>query len=74
MRKRGIVADYLRHPQQPVNQYIESVLIQADQRLRAGDYLKAEKALSAVNGLLDQMEASRLDDLMSVYDETISAP
>lgn len=74
MRERGIVADYLRHPQLPENVSIESILLQADAQLRAGDYLKTEKALFAVNSLLGKIEASRADALIAVSGETTSFP
>lgn len=60
MRERGIVADYLRHPQQPENQAIEDLLLQADKELRAGKYLEAKKILSAANDLLDEIETGNL--------------
>jgi hypothetical protein len=54
MRKRGIVADLLRIPREPVNQGIEGLLVAADRDLRAGDYLQAEARLRAVMALLGQ--------------------
>jgi len=57
MRERGIVADFLRHPNGPDNQQIETLLIEADEDLRAGDYPEAEKTLVTVNRFLDLIEA-----------------
>jgi len=59
MRERGIVADYLRHPQRPENQKIENLLLQADKQLRTGNYLGAKKFLSAANDLLDEIEPGK---------------
>ena len=74
MRERGIVADYLRHPQQPENQNIENLLIQADKRLRTGNYLEAEKILSVANDLLDEIEIDEIGLLIAVHAETIGSP
>jgi hypothetical protein len=61
MRQRGIVADFLRHPQKPENIQIETLLVQADGDLRAGDYSRSEKTLITVNRLLDRFEISELE-------------
>lgn len=53
MRQRGIVADYLRHPNAAVNQRIESLLVSADASLRAGNYSASEIDIRAANLLLD---------------------
>jgi hypothetical protein len=54
MRQRGIVADLLRRPREPVNAQIEWLLIAADQDLRAGHYAQAESRLRAVMELLEK--------------------
>lgn len=54
MRQRGIVADLLRRPREPVNLQIEELLIAADRDLRAGDYEQAESRLRAVMELLEK--------------------
>ncbi|HJW91961.1 MAG TPA: hypothetical protein VJ436_15105 [Anaerolineales bacterium] len=59
MRSRGIVADYLRHPIEPVNQAIESKLVAADENLRAGDYAEVERLLDEVNIVLDEEQNLR---------------
>jgi hypothetical protein len=46
MRKRGITADLLRHPDTPANRAIEENLVQVDAALRAGNYPAAETALT----------------------------
>lgn len=60
MRERGIVADYLRRPSMKENFAIESLLVQVDNCIRAGDYKQAEKTLSLVDHQLDQIQ----DDLL----------
>lgn len=54
MRKRNITADYLRHPDSPENQALETLLVATDQALRSGDYASAEHSLSAVDAVLDK--------------------
>jgi hypothetical protein len=53
MRQRGIVADTLRHPSATANVLVESLLVAADERLRAGDYVAAKRLLETANGVLD---------------------
>jgi len=48
MRKRGIVADYLRHPDRPENRILETLLAAGDQYLRAGQYERVERLLEQV--------------------------
>jgi hypothetical protein len=59
MRERGLVADYLRHPQKPENLKIESLLIHANQDLLAGNYLQVEKTLWLVKTALDAIVESQ---------------
>ncbi len=54
MRRRGIVADLLRRPREPINVQTEAMLIEADQSLRAGHYEQAEVRLREVMTLLDK--------------------
>jgi hypothetical protein len=56
MRQRGIVADFLRHPDASINKYLETLLVQADAGLRAGNYGPAGHILGAVNGLMDVVQ------------------
>ena len=56
MRQRGIVADYLRHPEDPENISLEAMLVEADRDLRAGNYVEAEKTLAQINIALDELE------------------
>ncbi|HVN53847.1 MAG TPA: hypothetical protein VMT46_05910 [Anaerolineaceae bacterium] len=48
MRKRGIVADYLRHPENPENIGLESLLVGADADLRSARYDRLEATLKQV--------------------------
>ncbi len=52
MRERAIVADYQRSPVAPENIAIETLLVAADERLRAGDYLRAGQLLDVVDAAL----------------------
>jgi hypothetical protein len=53
MRKRGIVADYLRHPNAPINIKIETILVDANRFLQAADYEQAEQSIDNANQILD---------------------
>jgi hypothetical protein len=53
----GIVADYLRHPEEPVNLTLETMLAAAGGYVAQGQSQAAETYLSAVNGALDALEA-----------------
>jgi hypothetical protein len=52
MEKRGIVADYLRHPQEAINIRIETALEAAAQALRQGRYEETKQLLDEVQALL----------------------
>jgi hypothetical protein len=53
MRQRGIVADFVRHPDSGANRQIENLLVSADVQLRAANYNAAEIDIRAINLLLD---------------------
>lgn len=53
IRQKGLLADWLRHPRNPINQQVEALLVASDARLRAGYYSQAENLLRAVRLLLD---------------------
>lgn len=53
MRKRSIVADFLRHPEPFYNRQIEILLVSGDANLRAANYTRAEANIRTVNILLD---------------------
>jgi hypothetical protein len=59
MRQRGIVADYLRHPDSADNQRIESLLVSADASLRAANYGITEVDIRTANLLLDFLGNSK---------------
>ena len=61
MRERGIVADFLRHPSSPENLALETMLVAADEHLRAGDYPLTGDLLKGVNSVLDAQEKASLD-------------
>jgi hypothetical protein len=53
-RKRGIVADFVRHPTAPENIALETMLGAAREALDAGDFAQAEALLEAVEAVLTQ--------------------
>jgi hypothetical protein len=56
MRERGIVADYLRHPESAFSVGLETLLVDADRDLRASRYVEMGKLLEAVNATLDLLD------------------
>ena len=56
MREQGIVADYLRHPDTPLNIYLETMLVGADANLRAGNYSAVSQTLKTVGLMLDVLQ------------------
>ncbi len=55
MRQRGIVADFLRHPDGWENRMFESMLIASQKELFSADYAAAGRTLKMTNWLLDQV-------------------
>jgi hypothetical protein len=53
MRQRGIVADFLRHPEGFENRLFESLLIRSQRELFSGDFKSAERTLIWVKWFLD---------------------
>jgi hypothetical protein len=53
MRQRGIVADFLRHPERWQNRLVESLLIRSHKELFSGDYKSAESTLNWVNWIMN---------------------
>ena len=53
MRQRGIVADFLRHPEGWDNRLLESLLIRSKRELFSGDYINTERTLRWTNWLLN---------------------
>jgi hypothetical protein len=60
MRERGIVADYVRRPENPQNLEIVDLLVEVDRQIREGNYLEAERTLRQVNQILDRFESDEL--------------
>ena len=56
MRKKGIVADYLRHPSTPENLALETMLMAANQDWLNNNYPAEEQMLATVNAILDGIE------------------
>ncbi|MGH2524069.1 MAG: hypothetical protein ACRDH2_16305, partial [Anaerolineales bacterium] len=52
-RRRGIVADFVRHPTAPENLALETMLVDARRALAAGEFATTEKLLNSVNAVLD---------------------
>ncbi len=52
-RKRGVLADFIRHPNTPDNIALETLLVAAGQALTAGEYSRASSRLDAVTAALD---------------------
>ena len=50
--RRGLVADYLRHPHTDVNEAIEALLLRAADEQGTGDYDALEHTLDVVDGVL----------------------
>jgi hypothetical protein len=52
MRERGLVADFLRHPNAPANIALETMLIEAAAAISDGDYARAEWFIASTNAVL----------------------
>jgi hypothetical protein len=61
MRERGIVADYLRHPDTPVNLALETLFITAHQQLVAEDYTVANQTLEEISLVMDGIDHAVTD-------------
>jgi hypothetical protein len=59
MRQKNITADYLRHPDGLLNQYLEKLLVEADVALRSGDYAGTSQKLQALNVMLNILENAK---------------
>jgi hypothetical protein len=64
LRERGIVADYLRHPIDPENITIETMLVIADQNLRSGNYPEVERLLASADAALDGIASEAPDSIL----------
>jgi hypothetical protein len=61
MRERGIVADFVRHPETPANIAVETLLVGADAHLREANYEAVSELLSAANGVLERVADDQAD-------------
>ena len=61
MRERGIVEDYLRHPNSPSNLALETMLITASVHLADQQFSDAAQILAAINSVLDGIENGTQD-------------
>lgn len=52
-KRRGVVVDYIRHPETPVNQALETMLLAASEAQYAADYDRMEELLHIINSILD---------------------
>lgn len=57
MRQRQVVADFLRHPSEPVNLALENQLIEAAHALRQGEHSQARRLIAAVQAQLAGLPA-----------------
>jgi hypothetical protein len=57
LQSQDVAADYLRHPSQPENLTIETLLISAQDALLENDYETVREILEAVDTSLDNLEA-----------------
>ncbi|KAA3642859.1 MAG: hypothetical protein DWQ07_20255 [Chloroflexi bacterium] len=60
MQEFDVTADYLRHPDEAANLALETMLVSADENLRAGRYGESERLLNAANAVLDVHESGLL--------------
>jgi hypothetical protein len=65
-RKRGVVADFVRHPDAPENIALETMLAEAGHALAAGEYDRTETLAASVNAVLDAHNLF-LDPLAASY-------
>ncbi len=63
--RRGIVADFLRHPRAEENIALETMLIVAREALENGEFDRTERLLEAVEGVLEQGDFA--DPLAATY-------
>ncbi len=61
MRERGIIADLVRRPSEIENLALETLLVSANESLRAGSYVATEEAIEAVHAVLEAIETGYLE-------------
>jgi len=70
--RRGIIADYYRHPNAPVNLALETMLIAANQALLNQNYPDAERHIEAVNSVINA-DGAFVDPLAVQYRRVVEA-
>lgn len=70
--RRGIVADYYRHPNSPENLALETMLIAANQALLNQNYADAERHVEAVNSVI-YANGAFVDPLAVQYRSVVEA-
>ena len=71
--RRGLVADYMRHPETAVNLALETLLLDASEAQYAGDYEAMEARLGRVTAILDAHEANPASDWASLFTDPVAA-
>jgi hypothetical protein len=71
--RRGITADFVRHPAGPLNVTLETMFVAADRALDAGEYARTEALLVAVNAVLDADGDLEADPLAADYAALVQA-
>jgi hypothetical protein len=61
MRERGIVADYLRHPNAPTNLALEALFLTASKQMSGQQFSDASQTLKEINSVLDSIEHGAAD-------------
>jgi hypothetical protein len=56
MRNRDILADYYRHPSEPANIALETLMIAASDEISAASFNEADTKLAAVNAVLEAID------------------
>ena len=70
--RRGVTADFLRHPDSSENIALEVMLVDAEHALEAGQYAEVETELNSVNAVLDAHNLF-FDPLAATYLQIVDA-
>jgi hypothetical protein len=68
MRRRGVVADYLRHPSGAANVTIETLLVIANAHLRQENYVETDALIRVVNSAIDKIPQMDTPDNVQALD------
>lgn len=71
--RRGLVADYLRHPRSDVNQAIEALFLRAADEQAAEDYDSMEQTLDVVDGILAAHASAPDRDWADAFSDPLAA-